>query len=637
MDSQPARFGTQLGVAPGGVPVYSSHYPSADPQEYPDRESYRSYLDGHFMGYKWQCVEFARRWLYLNHGYVFEGVPMAYDIFDLRTVKRVEDRTMLPLQAIRNGSFRRPEPGALLIWGEGGAFVDTGHVAVITEVLEDRVRIAEQNVGHNLWEEGFDYAREIPMQVDADGACFIHCDKAEVLGWMLQSADQAGAEPEKKSPVVHDLKINHLSESPPRSWLNESLPDEQAYGHAMGGAYLARFEADRCAWLSISESTMKALKHATNDLHAMFMHATHRVLMDDGLLQRFNLPRSIWPRLRASWNNRRNEMITGRFDFAVSKEGIKVYEYNADSASCYLEAGKLQQQWFEAAGVEQGRCPGGRLFADLVHAWHSSETEGPLHILQDEDAEEQYHALYIQAAAEAAGIRCKPVVGMRGLGWDPEGHVVDADGERINWVWKTWAWETALDQLREECDEEAALAAIGQTRARAGVPRLVDLLLRPGVMVYEPLWTLVPSNKAILPVLWELFPNHPCLLHSAYELDSTLSQKGYVAKPIAGRCGFNISMVGPGHQLLEASSGQFSEQDQVYQQLYPLPKLEDYFVQVGTFTVDGKFSAACIRADRSPLITTDSDLFPLRVLADETWGAALQDEVNPAGEVDSVE
>ena len=83
----PAKFGALLGMAPGGVPIYSSDYDSADEREYPTRQSYQSYIDGVFMGYKWQCVEFARRWLYLNKGYIFEDIPMAYDIFDLRHVR----------------------------------------------------------------------------------------------------------------------------------------------------------------------------------------------------------------------------------------------------------------------------------------------------------------------------------------------------------------------------------------------------------------------------------------------------------------------------------------------------------------------------------------------------------------------
>ena len=70
----PARFGTLLGIAPGGVPAYSSDYETADDAALPDRHAYRSYVDGIYMGYKWQCVEFARRWLYVNRGWIFDDV-----------------------------------------------------------------------------------------------------------------------------------------------------------------------------------------------------------------------------------------------------------------------------------------------------------------------------------------------------------------------------------------------------------------------------------------------------------------------------------------------------------------------------------------------------------------------------------
>ncbi|HBC57006.1 MAG TPA: hypothetical protein DCZ03_07570 [Gammaproteobacteria bacterium] len=39
---------------------------------------------------------------------------------------------------------------------------------------------------------------------------------------------------------------------------------------------------------------------------------------------------------------RSNETIAGRIDFAVNENGIKLYEYNADSASCLMECGKIQ-------------------------------------------------------------------------------------------------------------------------------------------------------------------------------------------------------------------------------------------------------------------------------------------------------
>ena len=59
----------------------------------------------------------------------------------------VVNDNILPLQAFANGSKRAPQAAAHL--AKGGEFHETGHVAVITQLLDDRVRIAEQNVIHS--------------------------------------------------------------------------------------------------------------------------------------------------------------------------------------------------------------------------------------------------------------------------------------------------------------------------------------------------------------------------------------------------------------------------------------------------------------------------------------------------------
>ena len=45
----------------------------------------------------------------------------------------------------------------------------------------------------------------------------------------------------------------------------------------------------------------------------------------------------------------------------------------------------------------------------------------------------------------------------------------------------------------------------------------------------EPVWKMMLSNKAILPVLWELFPGHPNLLPSFFDRQGGT----YVKKPLA--------------------------------------------------------------------------------------------------------
>lgn len=52
------------------------------------------------MGHKWQCVEFARRFLFLNYGVVFTDVGMAWEIFSLRFLREVINDNILPLPGI---------------------------------------------------------------------------------------------------------------------------------------------------------------------------------------------------------------------------------------------------------------------------------------------------------------------------------------------------------------------------------------------------------------------------------------------------------------------------------------------------------------------------------------------------------
>ena len=629
--SHKARFGTLLGVGPGNVAVFSSDYASADRDELPNRQAYRHHVDGIFTGYKWQCVELARRYLLVNHGYVFDDVAMAYDIFRLREVRVVADDSRLPLKSFRNGAKRRPEPGCMLIWNEGGEFDITGHVAIVTEVHDDQIRCIEQNVEDKAWGPGQSWSRELPVTILADGGYWIDCsfDNAEILGWVIQTDDGTHAEDIiDADPRLFDLEVREVEKRGQggASFLDPTAPDEAAFSAVMGGSRLASDDAKQHTYFRIGETALKELKRATNELHALFMHATNFVLADDERLRRFNLPPALWPRIHQSWDNRRNQMVTGRFDFSLSRRGLKVYEYNCDSASCHMEAGKVQGLWAAHYGCEDGRCPGDALAANLIRAWRNSETGGLLHIMHDDDPEEIYHALYMRRQIEAAGIPTRMIMGLEGLQWGQGNEVLDADGEPVLWVWKTWSWETALDDIRDQLSDDEENLRLSRTIDRSTQPpRLVDVLLRPEVMVFEPLWTLIPSNKAILPVMSEMFPGHAYLLNTRYDLDDALLKTGYAAKPIVGRCGANIALYDRNNDLVEETSGNFEERDQIFQELFPLPNISGDNVQVCTFTASGTFAGACVRADAAAIITKDSDVLPLRVVPDEAL-EAMQDD-----------
>jgi len=163
----------------------------------------------------------------------------------------------------------------------------------------------------------------------------------------------------------------------------------------------------------------------------------------------------------------------------------------------------------------------------------------------------------------------------------------------------------------------------GRARLRAGKRRS---------QAVEPLWTLIPSNKAILPILWQLFPGHPYLLNCGFELTEDLESRGHVAKPIAGRCGHNVTIYAAGSDAagsyaagsdaagsdaLAETAGRFDGQDMIFQEYFPLPSIDDDHVQVCTFSVVGGYAGSCVRVDPSLVITTNSDLIALRVIEDD--------------------
>ncbi len=167
-----APFGTVLGTAPGGVPAYSNCSAKCFVPA-PNRAG------GTYTGIRWQCVEFARRWLLENRGVVYGDVDTAADLWGkVDTVTRVADARQFRLRAYVNGSAEPPRPGDLLVYAS--EYLGTGHVAVVTEVDRDAgtVAVAEQNFRNEPWPA--DYARRIAL-VQRDGAYWLL--DAYLLGW----------------------------------------------------------------------------------------------------------------------------------------------------------------------------------------------------------------------------------------------------------------------------------------------------------------------------------------------------------------------------------------------------------------------------------------------------------------------
>ena len=168
-----APFGEPVGIASINVKAYSNGDESIN-----SRESNSLY--GVYMGVKWQCVEYARRWLFIRKGCTFRDVNTADDMWhELKYVTRVVDRKQFPIQRYSNGSPTAPKVGTLIIYQQNSRLT-VGHVAVIVNVVPGFIHIAEQNYYYDYWEHN--YARRIRAEF-RNGRYYIE-DRFPIYGWM---------------------------------------------------------------------------------------------------------------------------------------------------------------------------------------------------------------------------------------------------------------------------------------------------------------------------------------------------------------------------------------------------------------------------------------------------------------------
>ncbi len=145
-------YGARLGSSPSGIIAHSNC--SSDCVIYKP-----NYHNDIYTGIKWQCVEYARRWLLRNVEVVFGDVDVAADIWKLETVINPISKQTYIFESIVNGAKALPAKGDLLIYGK--EYLSTGHVAVVIDVDKDKslVHVAEQNYHNSKWQD--DFARSI--------------------------------------------------------------------------------------------------------------------------------------------------------------------------------------------------------------------------------------------------------------------------------------------------------------------------------------------------------------------------------------------------------------------------------------------------------------------------------------------
>ncbi len=175
------------------------------------------------------------------------------------------------------------------------------------------------------------------------------------------------------------------------------------------------------------------------------------------------------------------------------------------------------------------------------------------------------------------------------IGIDAAGRIVDQEDYLISALFKLYPWEwLAVEDFGEKI-----------------LPRLAETIW------LEPVWKMLWSNKAVLTVLWDLFPGHPNLLPASFDPGKMAGD--YVTKPVLAREGANIEVVSGG-KVIARSEGGYSRNRLVYQQRYPLRDFGRGYPVLGSWTVAGSAAGLGIREDG--LITGNRARFIPHIIED---------------------
>jgi glutathionylspermidine synthase len=208
----------------------------------------------------------------------------------------------------------------------------------------------------------------------------------------------------------------------------------------------------------------------------------------------------------------------------------------------------------------------------------------PIHFAHDGYEEHLLTVSYLRDTAHAAGLRSK-ILRMKEIGWDRARECfVDLEAAPISTLFKLYPWETLLG---ERFGPHALNSIAHRQKPASGHRQWI-----------EPIWKMLWSNKALLAILWELYPDHQLLLPSY--LDSPRRMKSYVRKPLLGREGANITIVDGASSC--STDGRFEDGPWVCQSVAPVLCTGGNWAVLGSWLVDGEPCGPGIRESRTRVI-----------------------------------
>ena len=372
--------------------------------------------------------------------------------------------------------------------------------------------------------------------------------------------------------------MERLTIEPRRNWATEVQSQGLVYCYTGDQPYW-----NESAYYSFSADEVDRLEAATAELQRICLEAGQHVI-DKNRFSELAIPAEAVNAIRQSWDAE-PPAIYGRFDLAYDGRDLKLLEYNADTPTALLEAGVVQWYWLQARFPHADQF--NSIHERLVAKWRELKaylTE-PLYFAHSDQGsgEDLMTVTYLRDTAIEAGLVTE-MLRMDEIGWNDASGFVDLSERPMQSIFKLYPWEWMV----HEAFGSKALADYGR------------------VAWIEPIWKMLWSNKGLLAVLWELFPDHPNLLPA--RLHEPFDRSAYVRKPLLSREGANVTLVSP--STTTATDGDYGEEGFVYQALAPIPECAGNRPVIGSWVIDGEPAGIGIRESTTPVTTNASRFVP---------------------------
>ncbi|WP_410216694.1 glutathionylspermidine synthase family protein [Paracoccus sp. (in: a-proteobacteria)] len=386
------------------------------------------------------------------------------------------------------------------------------------------------------------------------------------------------------------------------------------FAHMHGEPYWDETSAYRFSLAQIEED----IEGPATDLHAMTREAVDQIVASEALMAKLGIPPAHFGLIADSWARNEPE-VYGRMDLAYDGNGpAKLLEYNADTPTSLYESAAFQWQWLEDQ-LEANALPQG---ADQFNGIHEALVERfrdlfapdtDIHFTAVADNAEDYATVESMAwAAREAGMGAH-YSDLDKLGVSRKGQFLDAEDRVIGTLFKLYPWEDLL------------------------VDDYARHIKGSGCMFLEPAWKAVVSNKGLLPVLWQMFPDHPNLLPAffaddvadalvangrpvpdvaaAFDRVADQFRRAHVVKPIFSREGASVSIVEGGEVTETSPNTDYDRHPRIVQAYHPLPEFEGFRPVLGAWIVGHSCVGLGLREDRGR-ITQDLSRFKPHFIAD---------------------